>query len=189
MKKLVVVIEGPGGVGKDSVIQGLIDIHPTVYKKMPSITTRKMRQGESQGSPYFFVDEKRFNQMLKAKEIFESTLHPDGTHRGMSLPIINNILDSGFIAVKDADMIGINALKTAYPGKVLTIFMKASRADVEARLRNRGGREEDIKARLDSFDEKIKCEPEFDFSVENVILSETIDKVHTIIQTHIRSSR
>jgi len=185
MKKLIIVIEGPGGVGKDSVMQGLIEKYPNTYKKLPSITTRKMREGESQGNPYFFVGDEEFKQLIAERKVFEYTTHHDGTFRGMSASLIEEIWDAGLLPLKDVDMVGVNALKRKYPGRTLTIFMKASRAEVEARLRKRGGCELDIQVRLNSFDAKMKIEPEFDYSIENKILHETIDKIHTIIQNYI----
>jgi len=183
--KLIVVIEGPSGVGKDSVKLGLIKKHPNTYKKAPSIATREMRPGESQGDPYFFVDVEKFKQMLADGIICEHTQR-HGSLRGISLALIDEILDAGLIPVKDADMVGVNALKQAYPNRVLTIFLKATREDVEARLRNRGDDESEVKKRLDDYDFMMQFEPEFDYSVENIVLNETIDKVHTIIQNHIR---
>jgi len=188
MQKLIVVIEGPSGVGKDSIMQRLIKTHPNTYKKMPSITTREMRQGESQGNPYYFVDEQEFKNKLASGDIFEHTIR-HGTYRGMSLALINDILDVGFIALKDADMVGVRALEKAYPNKVLTVFIKAKKADVEARLKNRGDSEHEVKKRLDDFEFMMQHEPHFDFSVENIVLDETIDKVHTIIQNHYREMK
>jgi len=187
-KRLIVVVEGPSGVGKDSVMLGLIKQHPGIYKKAPSIATREMRPGESQGNPYFFVDNEKFKQMLDEGIICEHTQR-HGTFRGISLALIDEILDTGIIPLKDADMVGVNALKKAYPGNVLTIFLKTTRENVEARLRNRGDNEADLQSRLKNYDYMMQFEPEFDFSVVNEHLDETIDKVHTIIQNHIGSNK
>jgi len=184
MEKLIVVIEGPSGVGKDSIIQGLINKYG-IYKKMPSVTTREMRPTESQGNPYFFVSVEQFKKKIKNGDVFEHTMR-HGTYRGMSHALIKEIFDAGLIPLKDADIVGIKALKRSYQGKVLTIFVKTTREQVKARLLNRGDGAQDIDVRLKDFDFMMQFESEFDFSVENIYLNETIDKVHEIIQNYLK---
>ena len=62
-KGLIIVVEGPSGVGKDSIVQGLKEKYPNMFVKAPSTTTREMRENESQGNPYFFVTIDEFNKL------------------------------------------------------------------------------------------------------------------------------
>jgi guanylate kinase len=183
MENLIVVIEGPSGVGKDSIIKGLISNHPKIYSKLPSVTNREMRPDESQGNPYFFVSEKDFVNMLNCGDIFEHTVR-HGTYRGMSYEYINNILKQNKIPLKDCDIVGVRALKKAYPNRVLTIWITADKEQVRSRMLNRGDLEADMKARLNDYDEKQKESIYYDYTVENNILEETIENVNKIIQSH-----
>lgn len=185
IKKEIIVIEGPSGVGKDSVISMLIKKYPETYEKIISITTRPKRKGESEGAPYYFVNRDQFEEMLHKKEIFEFTLR-HGTYRGMSKSHIDNILNSNKIAIKDADLVGVRALKKLYPGKVLTFFLTSPKSVIEQRLLNRGDNKKDIIARLADYDNYVKNKSHFDYVLENnTTLDEITDKIHNIIIQHI----
>jgi guanylate kinase len=189
MEKLIVVIEGPSGVGKDSVIQGLVEKHPGTYAKLASVATRKMREGETNGNPYWFVTKRQFNRSVGNGRIFEHTLHPDGTYRGMSRTLIKQILDKGLIPLKDVDMVGINALKQKFPNRVLTIFLTAPKEVVAERLLKRGGCEQDIALRLANYDEKMKLAPLFDFILVNQTLQKAVDELHDFVINYLKGQR
>ena len=72
-KGLIIVIEGPSGVGKDAIVSGLKQKYAGMFEKVPSTTTRPMRENESQGNPYFFVDEPTFKELYNSGDIFEYT--------------------------------------------------------------------------------------------------------------------
>lgn len=182
METLIVVIEGPSGVGKDSIIKGLVNKYPNIYKKMPSMSSRAKRPSEIEGDPYHFVKKEIFEKMIFIGEIFEYTTHPDGTYRGMSLRIIEEILNKDLIPLKDADMVGVKALKEVYPDKVLTIFVKISQKEINRRLIKRGDDEKERRIRIEDYKNKMETEKYFDYSVKNKNLTKTIEKVHKIIQ-------
>ena len=181
MEKLIVVIEGPSGVGKDSIVAGLIKQHPSTYEKMPSTTSRPMREGERQGNPYYHVSSEEFEKKIKSGEVFEHTKR-HGNYRGMCKSIIDEILEKGLIPMKDCDMTGVNALKKTYPNKVFTIFIKAQKKDIEERLKKRGDSEADRQIRLKDYQNTMSQEQYFDVSIENKNLEKTINQVHEIIK-------
>jgi len=185
MAKQIVVIEGPSGVGKDTIIANLVKKYPGTYIKMPSITSRQMRSGERQGHPYFFVSKSEFEKKIKDGEVFEHTIRHD-EYRGMSRRLIDDLLAKSLIPMKDCDMIGVNALKKNYPGKVFTIFVKASKDEIMRRLIKRGDNDADRKVRLDDYENKMAQEKYFDVSVENKDLNETVAKIHEIISAQNR---
>jgi len=181
IKKNIIVIEGPSGAGKDSIIATLMANHPDTYEKITSITTRPMRPGEIDGVTYKFVSVDTFEEMLRSKEIFEFTQR-HGTYRGMSKPLIDKIIDNNRLAVKDCDLVGVRALKKTYPNKVLTIFIMAPKEVIEQRIIARGDCDKDRARRLVDYDNTIKSRQYFDFVVDNVgTLDEVSIKVHDII--------
>ena len=182
MEKQIVVIEGPSGVGKDSIVAGLIKKCPNKYVKMPSITSRPMREGERQGNPYYHVTKEEFEEKIKSGEVFEHTTR-HGHYRGMCKSIIEEMLEKNLIPMKDCDIIGINALKKNYPNSVFTIFIKAQKKEIEQRLRKRGDSEEDLQQRLKDYDNTMSQEKHFDVSIENKNLKQTIKQIHEIINT------
>jgi guanylate kinase len=177
--KAIVVIEGPSGVGKDSIISGLIKKYPDKFERIISVSTRPMRDYERQGNPYIFVTEEEFNKMLCSGDIFEHTVR-HGTKRGMSEKHINAILEKGRIPLKDCDIYGVRALRTKF-NNVLTFFITADKDEIETRIRKRGDREEDIIVRLKDYDRYITESKHYDYVIENKDLDKTIDKIFNLI--------
>ena len=182
MEKLIVIIEGPSGVGKDRIILGLIEKYPNIYKKMPSITTRPMRPSENPGDPYYHVTREEFENKIKTGEVFEHTTR-HGEYRGMSLDIINSLIARGFTQIKDCDLVGMNALKKEFGDSVFSIFITAPRDVVEARLISRGDSEQDRITRLKDYEDKMSQEKYFDITVQNIgDIDIAVNEVHEHIE-------
>lgn len=178
-EKLIVVIEGPSGAGKDSIIKELIHRYPTKFAKLVSVATRAMRPTESQGNPYIFVSNAEFDAMVQSGDIFEYTVR-HGEKRGMSEKYINQILDENKIPLKDCDIIGVRALRARF-AHVVTIFITADKAEIERRLIARGDALADIKERMQDYDQCILDAKYYDHVLENKNLNKTIDKILEII--------
>lgn len=175
----IIVIEGPSGVGKDTIIKTLTEKYPDRFAKLVSVATRAMRPDESQGNPYHFVNHEEFDKMLASGDIFEHTVR-HGEKRGMSEKYIKAILAENKIPLKDCDIVGVNALKSRF-NDVKTIFITADKKSVEERLNKRGDTIPDIEQRLADYDEYIKNAKYYDHVVENIDLQKTIDKILEII--------
>ena len=184
MKKLVVVIDGPGGVGKDSILYGLVEKYPKVYERFITVTTRPMRENEFEGHPYSFVTEAEFKARRESGDIFEST-YRHGTYRGMSRKLIDKVLDCGKIAVGSSDINGMEPMKKIYGKNIVFVFIKAPREDVKARLLNRGDSAQEAQSRLKEFDDYMMREPFYDRSIENKNLNKAVDELHRIIVNYL----
>jgi guanylate kinase len=182
---VIIVIEGPSGVGKDTIMREMIRRRPDRYKKIVSYSTRTPRDGEINGVEYIFVDKETFLKKVKTGEIFEHTMR-HGTYRGIGKDAVNDIIDKGYIALKDTDMLGVRALQRAYPGKVLTVFITARKDLVEKRMRERGCTPEDLVARLADYDECIVQASNFDYVFEN---NGPIDQVIEKIEKALKESK
>ena len=180
-KKIIVVIDGPSGVGKDTIISGLIEKHPHIFKKAQSTTTRPMRPNESQGNPYFFVSKKEFEKGIKNGEFFEHTTR-HGTYRGMSKHLFDEILDEGKIPLKDCDHVGLNALRKEYPGKVIGIFVNAPKEVIIERLIGRDEGDETLNARIADYDTYVKNSEHFDHEVQNLDVEDAVKEVIGLIE-------
>ena len=110
MAKNIIIIEGPSGVGKDTIINELITRYPNRFDRPINATTRAMRDNETQGNPYLFLTEEEFLKLRKSGEIFEHTIR-HGTYRGMRKSSFDEILNNGKIALRDCDKYGFKALK------------------------------------------------------------------------------
>ena len=181
-RKNIIVIEGPSGVGKDTVYNKLTEEYPNTYSKVASYTTRDMRPGEIEGITYFFVDKKTFMQKVQSGDIFEYTTR-HGAYRGISKTPLEKIIKKNLIAVKDADVIGLRALRGAYPNKVLGIFITADKEVIKTRLIKRGGCDQDIERRLNDYDNSHAYINEYDYVIiNNGPVEEAVEKIRKILE-------
>lgn len=176
-KGIIIIIEGPSGVGKDTLVHELMKKYPNTFAKVPSMTTRAMRENESQGDPYFFVDEDTFKDYIETGEVFEHTIR-HGQYRGMCKRLFDEVLDKQLFPVKDCDMVGLNALKEVYGNKVCSFFITCPKADIERRLINRGTTGDDLKTRLNNYDEYVKNYIYYDEVIENIDLQVATDTLY-----------
>lgn len=170
-KSKIVLIAGPGGVGKNAIINNFLS-RVSGFERLVSYTTRSPRSTEKYGIDYYYITDSEFQEKMKSGEIFEHT-ERYGYFRGMSKNLIDDILARGNRAIKDADIIGVNALRKAYPKNVVSIFVTADKDIIKERLIARGDNTEDRNRRLDGYDKTMKDSKHFDFVIKN---NETIEK-------------
>jgi len=180
MKKSIVIIEGPSAVGKDTIINELIARYPDKFGKPINATTRPMRENESQNNPYLFLSDEEFIKLRKSGEIFEHTIR-HGTYRGMRKSSFNAIIDSGRIAVRDCDILGLHAIKQEYGDIVTSIFLTAPKEEIRKRMLSRNEKPEDMEMRLKDYDVYVENAKYFDFVIENMDMEETISKILDIL--------
>lgn len=182
MHKQIVIIEGPSGVGKDTIIDELIKRYPDKFGKPINATTRAMRENESQNHPYLFLTEEEFFKKRESGDIFEQTTR-HGTYRGMQKSSFDSILNSGKIAIRDCDRYGLDAIKKLYGDIVTSIFLTAPKEEIRLRLISRNEPKESMEKRLKDYDEYIENSKYFDFIIENLDIEETISKIMDIINS------
>lgn len=182
-KKIIVVVEGPSGVGKDTIMNRLIATYPHLFGHVVSTTTREMRSYESQGNPYYFVDDAEFERLVKTGVIFEQT-ERHGTKRGMTRTAFDNILKENKIPIKDCDANGLKALKKLYGDRVFGVFITAPVELIKQRLISRGDKSEDVEVRLKNYEEHLKQSEFYDVLIENLDVNETAVNVMNAIEQH-----
>ena len=177
----IIIIEGPSAVGKDTIINELISRYPDRFGKPINATTRPMRENESQNNPYLFLSDDEFIAMRKSGEIFEHTKR-HGTYRGMRKSSFNALIDSGRIAVRDCDILGLHAIKQEYPDQVLSIFLTAPKEEIVKRMISRNEPEESMQLRLKDYDVYVENAKYFDHVIVNLTIDDTIDQILSIIE-------
>lgn len=182
-KKIIVVVEGPSGVGKDTIMNRLIATYPHLFGHVVSTTTREMRSYESQGNPYYFVDDAEFERLVKTGVIFEQT-ERHGTKRGMTRTAFDNILKENKIPIKDCDANGLKALKKLYGDRVFGVFITAPVELIKQRLISRGDKSEDVEVRLKNYEEHLKQSEFYDVLIENLDVNETAVNLMNAIEKH-----
>jgi len=167
-KSGVVALAGPAGVGKNSIIKGVIEQCDNCAD-LVTATTRAPRNGEKHGVDYFFLTPPEFDEHLAKGNIPEVNKHPNGARYGTYKPYLKEQLDAGKLVVGDITISGARYLKDAH--NALTIFIAPPSFDVlEKRIRGRNADmpEDELKKRLDMARKEIDEDaPWYDYRVVN----------------------
>jgi guanylate kinase len=175
------VVSGPSGVGKSSVIDSVIE--RTGSRFSVSVTTRQMRDGEIDGEDYHFVGEARFEELVTGGEFLEWAEY-GGNRYGTLRTEVLACLDRGQHVILDIENDGAHQVKTTFPAAVLVFIVPPSLGELERRLRSRGDTSEaDIARRLAVVEEQIRdAESFYDHLVVNSQLDNAISRVVLILQ-------
>jgi guanylate kinase len=178
----LVVLAGPSGVGKSSVIAELRKLYPTLWFSV-SATTRARRPGEVDGRDYHFVTSAEFDRMIAEGELLEWADIHGGTHRsGTPRRPVDERLAAGLPALVEVDLNGARALRAAVPEAYLVFLAPPSWEDLVARLVGRGTEAPDVvERRLRTAKEEIAAQDEFDTVVVNTNVQAAARELLTLV--------
>jgi len=165
-KPLLIVISGPAGVGKDSVIHMMKEIG-IPFHFVVTATSRAPRPSEVHGVDYFFYSKGEFEQMLADGEFIE---HADvyGQYKGVPRSQVKSALESGKDVVMRVDVQGAATIKQKFPDALLVFLMLDEIEDLVNRLRERNTDTEDqLKIRIELARHEYSQIPGFDYRVCN----------------------
>ena len=163
---LLVVISGPSGVGKDSVLRGLKE-RGLPFRFVPTMNTRPRRPDEVDGVDYFFVTTEEFVTLLEQGELLEHAV-VYGDYKGIPKKPIREALQSGQDVVLRVDVQGAATLKRLIPEAVFIFLTASDEEELVARLSNRKTESaESLRIRIATAREELKRISEFDYVVVN----------------------
>lgn len=184
--KRVVVIAGPSGSGKNSIIRGILAQRPAC-EALVTATTRTPRPGEVDGIDYHFFPQERFDEEVAAGNIPEHRFVPAmHTYYGIWKPDLERRLAKGKVVFANVDIAGARYLREHY--RATTIFiMPESLNEFRGRLRVRNPEwsQKEFDARMKITEEEIRVHSsQYDYRVVNADggLPETIAHVIEILQ-------
>ncbi|WP_433282886.1 guanylate kinase [Pseudonocardia xinjiangensis] len=164
----LVVLAGPSGVGKSSVVSELRAQLPTLYFSV-SATTRDPRAGEVDGVHYRFVGPTGFDDLIERDELLEwAEIHGGLQRSGTPREPVEQALAAGRPVLVEVDLQGARVIKTALP-EAITVFLEPpSFEELARRLRGRGTESEaQYERRLETAREELASRHEFDVVVVN----------------------
>lgn len=179
---LMFVLSSPSGAGKTTLSRMLMEKVDGLQMSV-SATTRPMRPGEVEGKDYFFVDQKRFDEMARNGDLLEwATVF--GKSYGTPRAPVEAALGRGRDVLFDIDWQGTQQLREKAGIDVVSVFiLPPSAADLEKRLHTRAqDSEEVIRGRMDRASHEMSHWAEYDYIVINHDVGEAFAEVHSILK-------
>lgn len=184
----LIVIAGPSGVGKGTVVSRVLAAAPARLALSVSVTTRSPRPGETDGVDYHFVSDEAFDRLIAADQLLEWA--PVVGHRsGTPRRAVEDLLDAGSDVILEIDVQGAGQIRRMMPEAVLVFLAPPRMDDLERRLRARGTESEDrIAERLSVAGWEMSQRSWFDHVVVNDDVERAAAEVTAIIEAS-RSAR
>jgi guanylate kinase len=162
----LIVLTGPSGVGKGTLLRSLLQRHPELYLSV-SATTRQPRSGEIDGQHYYFVSRDKFEQMVSADELLEWAEYA-GNYYGTPRASVERQIQLGQSVILEIEVVGARKIHCTFPTALRLFILPPSLAELEQRIRGRGQDSEDaIARRLSRAKAEIEAADEFDVQIVN----------------------
>ena len=176
----LIVITGPSGVGKGTLVKLLLQRHPQL-RVSTSATTRQPRLGEREGVDYYFLSREDFETAIDNRELLEWAEYAGNYYGTPKAKVIEQIAVGNYILL-EIELAGARAIANIFPTARRIFIMPPSVGELEQRIRSRGtNTEESIQRRLEIARQEIAASDEFDFKIVNDDLEKAIAKLETAI--------
>lgn len=176
----VFVITGPSGVGKGTLIRGLMDRVEGLELSI-SATTRRPRPGEVDGVDYHFLTREEFDRRVAAGDFVE---HADyaGRSYGTLRSELEDRVNAGIPVVLEIEVQGARQVRAAMPAAVQVFIAPPSLDDLRKRLTARGTDDaEEVERRLAVAEQELAAQPEFGHVVVNDDLNSALQALTQIV--------
>lgn len=181
-QRYLLVVSGPSGSGKDTVIRRLMEKHPEIEISV-SATTRKMRPGEQEGVDYYYVSVPQFEKMIAENRVLEYTKYCENYY-GTPRDEVESRLERKVTIVLVIEVEGGRNIKKLYPDCTSVFITPPSFEELEHRLRSRGTEsEEAIQKRLCRAREELSCAADYDYRIVNDQLENCVDELYSILRS------
>ncbi len=175
----LVVVSGPSGVGKTTLIDRLLAIDPLTRRSITA-TTRPPRTGEVEGRDYFFVSRARFEAMKSGELVEWAEVH--GESYGVPRSYLDRERAAGHDVILNIDIQGGDRVKQVFPNAVMVFILPPSFAALETRLRGRGDvPEEEAAVRLANARTELTAAARYEYLVVNDDLNRAAAELAAIV--------
>ena len=137
----LIILTGPSGVGKGTVVKEILGKEKNIWLSI-SATTRRPREGEKDGENYYFLDKKKFKEMIE-QNLFLEWAQFAGNYYGTPLSSVNEKIKKGFTVLLEIEVEGAKQIKEKFPNSLSIFLLPPDRAELERRIRNRGTENEE----------------------------------------------
>ncbi len=176
-----IVVSGPSGVGKTTLVGRLLARDPRCIRSV-SVTTREKRPDEAEGASYFFVSEERFLQMRQGGELAESAIYRERWY-GTPKSFLTERIAEGKCVVLNIEVLGGAQVRASDPGALLIFVLPPSWEELRRRLTSRGtDTAEAIEGRIRRGHEEIRSIGDYDYVVINDDLDACVADLAAIVR-------
>lgn len=181
-KGILFVLSGPSGVGKGTVRKALFE-KDTDLKYSISMTTRAIREGESEGIDYFYKSKEEFEKLIDENKLLEHAQYV-GNYYGTPRDYVEETIEAGYDVFLEIEVQGALQVKENFPQGVFIFLFPPSLEELKNRIINRGTETEDlVKNRLHAAKEEIDMMDAYDYVVVNDKIDNAVEKVQAIVKS------
>ena len=176
----LIVISGPSGAGKGSVIQGLLKQNPNTWLSV-SMTSREPRPGEKEGINYFYVTKEEFEKRIEEGYFLEYNYYA-GNYYGTPKEFIHEKLRNGIDVILEIEINGASNVKKLMDDAIFIFILPPSWKEMKRRLESRNTEtKEKIMERFQTAYKEVNEVTKYNYVVVNDDLEDSIQKVSSIL--------
>lgn len=181
----LIVLTGPSGVGKGTLMRSLLERHPELHYSV-SATTRAPRPGEIDGKNYYFISRSKFEQLVAQGEFLEWAEFA-GNYYGTFREAVLQQVKSGQLVILEIELKGARQIRVSFPEALSIFILPPTFTELEKRIRGRGqDSDEAIARRLTRAHEEIQAADEFDIQIVNDDFETAVNAIEAAIFSKLR---
>ena len=186
----LVIISGPSGVGKSTVVKRVLEDSPVPLVLSISATTREPRDGEVDGEHYHFLSRQEFEERRQKGEFLEfKEVFRHGNWYGTLKSTVASGLSEGKWVLLEIDVEGAISVSNEYPDVLMIFLHPGSMEILEKRLRDRqSDSEESISRRLQVAAAEMAQSELYDYVIENRTIDQTAERICGVIAERANAS-
>ena len=181
-KPLLFIVSGPSGSGKKTLMDYIVEKYSTI-KKLPTYTTRKIREGEIQGVDYNYISKDEFLVLVENKKIFEYTKTYNDDYYGSPIEFLES--KDGKNLLVELDYKGMLRVKTLSSFNVISIFIVPPPINVLINRIQKRSNEDNMKDRLAVISEQLQFAWTYDYVLYNFDKNKFYEEINYIINAEL----
>ena len=182
--KKPLIILGPSGVGKDTIINMLLNKYPKIFYKLVSFTTRKIREGEKEGIDYFYITKEKFQEKKNENKLIGIQEYNDNFYASDKSKLDELMKKGEKIIILNYNIETANKVKDELDFNCIAI-LPPSEDELRNRLKHRGTKPEEMEKRMKNSLKEMKLINEANY-IQFRVVNDEKDICFKKIENHIK---